>query len=82
MLALTTDQISSQYLFPFPSYDLCKFINWMCVEDPFSQIRSLYGMHYLFMHQARLQAADFSARRLPIRDIKCLFLSEGLGTLQ
>ena len=34
------------------------------------------------MHQARLQVADFSARRLSIRDIKRLLLSEGLWTLQ
>ena len=30
-------------------------------------------------HQARLLVADFSARRLSIRDIKCLLLSEGSG---
>ena len=40
MLELTTDQISSQQLFPISSYELSKFINWMCVEDPFSQIWS------------------------------------------
>ena len=33
----------------------------------------------LYIHQARLQVADFSAWRLSIRDIKRLLLSEGSG---
>ena len=49
------------------------------LHSPIRQIFPLYGIctHYLFMHQARLQVADFSARRLSIRDIKRLLLSEG-----
>ena len=48
----------------------------------YAQLHYNICAHYLFMHQARLQVADFSARHLSIRDIKRLFLSEGLGTLQ
>ena len=51
MLELTTDQISSQQLFPISSYELSKFTNWMCLEDSFSQIRShiyIYIYKYKF----------------------------------
>ena len=47
----------------------------------YTQLHYNICTQYLFMHQARLQVADFSARCLSIRDIKRLLLSEGLGTL-
>ena len=42
----------------------------------YAQLHYNICTHYLFMHQARLQVADFSAKRLSIRDIKRLLLSE------
>ena len=51
------------------------------VEDNHHIMHS-YIIIYAFMHQARLQVEDFSARRLSIGDIKRLLLSEGLRTPQ
>ena len=48
----------------------------------YAQLHYNMCTQYLFMHEARLQVADFSARCLSIRDIKRLLLSEGLGTIQ
>ena len=52
------------------------------IHWPYAQLHYNICTHYLFMYQARLQVEGFSARRLSIRHIKRLLLSEGLGTLQ